>query len=318
MRALWQFPAWLLAAGLGGAAAVDTVIPLPAAELETRLATASFTIAGAVASRGIAEDVALKSDLRFDDGVELRVKIRPANPGATEFNNEPRYELAAYRLQQAFLDEPDYVVPPTVLRMLPLAQMRPYAPKIRATFRGVDEVLVVLQYWLKNVSGPKELWDAQRFASDPAYARHIANLNVLTHLIRHSDTNAGNLLISTWPGNPRAFAVDNGVAFASPGSNRGTEWREVRVPAIPAATVARLRALDLKALQALLAAVATWERRGGAYEPVAGIPPLSGDLGVRVRSDRVQLGLTRREIQEVDRRRRFLLRRIDKGELGTF
>ena len=51
---------------------------------------------------------------------------------------------------------------------------------------------------------------------------------------------------------------------------------------------------------------------------MAGVPSLSGDLGVRVRSDRVQLGLTRREIQDVDRRRRFLLRRIDKGELGTF
>jgi hypothetical protein len=318
MRSRYQILAWLLASGICTALAADRNVTLPAADIEARLQSSPFVIEGAVAARGIAEDVALKSDVRFDDGLKVRIKIRPAGPGGTEFNNEPRYELAAFLLQQAFLDEPDYVVPPTALRMLPLAVLTPFAPRLRATFRGTEDVLVVLQYWLREVSGPKELWDAARFERDPVYARHIANLNILTHLIRHGDSNAGNIMASTVPESPRVFAVDNGVAFESPSSNRGQAWREIRVPRLPAATVARLRTLDLAALQQRLAVVATWQRRAGHFEPEANAARMPGDKGVRLRSDRVQLGLTRREIQEVDRRRRLLLKRVDRGELGTF
>lgn len=310
--------AWLLVAVVGIVEAADPNIPWPVADLERRLAAMPMRILHAEAARGIREDVALRSDVRFADATELRIKIRPAEPGGAAFNNEPRYELAAYVLQQAFLDEPDYVVPPTALRTLPRDELAAHAPRTRPTFRGADEVLVVVQYWLQQVSNRGDPWNPARFATDPVYARHVANLNVLTFLIRHGDSNAGNILASAAPGHPRAFAVDNGVAFASPASDRGTAWRELRVPALPRATVERLRALDVDALRRRLSVLATWRLASGrwVFEPDA--PRLSGDVGVRIRRDQVQLGLTRREIQEIDQRRKLLLRRVDRGTVGTF
>jgi hypothetical protein len=299
------------------AAAEDANILRPIADLDARLRTMPFEILKADKARGLAEDTALKSDVRFSDGVELRIKIRPANYRGSEFNNEPRYDLAAYLLQAAFLDEADYVVPPTALRMLPRSQLAPFA-NAPATFGGANEVLVVVQYWLQKVSGPKEVLDLARFTSDPNYARHVGNLNVLTFLIAHGDSNAGNIMLSTDADSPRVFDVDNGIAFRSPTSDRGVAWKSIRVPRVPARTIERLRGLDAAKLEALLGAVATFELSDGHFTAVANEPRLAPTMGVRHGNNRVQLGLTKNEIGDVDKRRKQLLERVDKGELGTF
>jgi len=315
-----RIPRWILSWSLLLCAAVqaqDANIVRTVADLDARLASMPFEIVKAEKARGIALDVALKTEAKFEDGVELRIKLRPANPEASEFNNEPRYEMAAYVLQKAFLDEPDHVVPPTALRALPRAMLKPYAPAIQPTFRVSDEVIVVVQYWLKQVSGPKDIWDPARFERDPVYARHIGNLNVLTYLIKHGDSNAGNLLISTAPGSPRAFAVDSGVAFAAPESNRGNLWAKMRVPRVPRQTIDRVRALDADRLEALLGAVASWEYKDRKLTPKADQPRI-GASAARRNKTLVQLGLTRREILDVDKRRAQLLAMVDEGKLGTF
>src|SRR5690242_192165 len=46
----------------------------------------------------------------------VRIKWKPAAPGGDGYNHSPRRELAAYALQKLYLDEGDYVVPPTVAR----------------------------------------------------------------------------------------------------------------------------------------------------------------------------------------------------------
>ena len=298
--------------------AQDSNVLRPVADLEQRLNQMPFEILKAVPARGIKEDVALKSDVRFEDGVELRIKIRPANFGGSEFNNEPRYELAAYVLQKAFLDEPDMVVPPTALRAVTHSQLAPFAPAVPPTFRNANDVIVVLQYWLKEVSGPNDVWDPARFKSDPAYARHVANLNVLTYLIGHGDSNAGNILLSTDPDNPRVFSVDNGVAFRSLKSDRGQLWRSMRVPSVPKQTVERLRTLDRARLNEVLAALGTWDVRDNHLVPLAGQAAYSGAKGVRTHDGNVQFGMTPREIADVDQRRQEILEKVANGRLGTF
>ena len=300
------------------ARAEDSNVIRPVADLEQRLIATPFEILKAEKARGIKEDVALKSEVKFQDGVELRVKIRPANYGGSEFNNEPRYEAAAYELQKLFLDEGDAVVPPTELRALRREQVGPIAPAVPATFRGSNDVLVVVQYWLKSVSGPNDVWDAARFQRDKAYAKNIGNLNVLTYLIAHGDSNAGNILISTDPQNPRVFAVDNGVAFRSLKSDRGQAWRSMRVPSIPKQTVDRLRAIDRARLDDALGDVGTWRIEDAHLVRIDGEPTYSGAKGVKTREGRIQLGLTPREILDVETRRKEILEMVDKGKLGTF
>lgn len=308
--------ALLLTGFVGSAFAQDQNVLRTVADLDARLGAMPFEITAAEKARGVEQDVALKSNVRFPDGVEFRVKIRPAEVGGGNFNNQPRYEAAAYLLQREFLDEPDYVVPPTALRTLTTSQLRPFMPAVEATFPEADEVVVVIQYWLDKVTGPKEIWDPERFANDVSYARHMADLNVLTYLIKHGDSNTGNILISTDPGNPRMFAVDNGVAFNSEESDRGNLWSKMRVPRVREQSIERLRTLDADRLEALLGVVATWELRDGHWVPVAGHARIKGRFGVRQANGMMQMGLTNREIYDVARRLRKLLSRVDRGKVG--
>lgn len=312
LRPLLLLSVWTCAASF----AQDANIAYPAADLERRLQSMPFVILAAEKARGLREDIALKADVRFEDGVEMRIKLRPASRKGSEFNNEPRYELAAYLLQKALLDEPDHVVPPTALRAVHRSVLEPYA-KVKATFGGSD-VVIVAQYWLQNVRGPRDIWDPARFGADPLYSRHIANLNVLTFLIRHGDSNPGNVLLSSDRMTGRAFSVDNGISFSSLPSDRGELWRELRVPRVPAATIARLRALDRAKLDALLGVIATWQVRDGRLVPVPGHPRLGGAGGVRRGGGYVQLGLTVRDLRDLEKRRVELLARVDDGSLGVF
>ena len=54
--------------------------------------------------------------LMFEGYMPLRVKWAAAPRGGDSFNNRPRFEVAVYELQKLFLDEEDFVVPPTVVR----------------------------------------------------------------------------------------------------------------------------------------------------------------------------------------------------------
>ncbi len=302
----------------GPAQAQGANIAYPIAPLEDRLAHDSFEILDARPSRGLKEEIGLTANVRFADGTEMRVKLRPAGRGASEFNNEPRYEYAAYQLQSLFLDEGEFVVPPTALRMLPRSMLTPYAPRAPATFSKVDDVLVVVQYWLKDVEPRRDILDPERFAADEAYARSMGNLNVLTYTIKHQDSNFGNFLISIVDEDPRAWSVDNGVAFASEESDRGSHWDDIRLPRLPRAAIDRLRSVTPEDLERELAVLGQWEAVNGHFEPRAPGPALSARKGVRQDGAVVQLGLTGREISATARRIERLLKNVDKGKIETF
>jgi hypothetical protein len=297
--------------------AADVNIPVPTETLERQLATEPFSIVAAEISRPKAKgDITLKAEISFSGASPYRVKLRRAEPGAEDFNNRPRYDLAAYELQKLFLGPDEYVVPPTALRTVPVAELLPYAREARPTFRGSDEVLVVLQYWLQEVKVVADAYDPALFTSDPGYARHVGQLNVLTYLIEHGDANLGNFLVSRAERAPRVFAVDNGVAFAHNESDRSDVWKYLRVPSLPADTVERLRSLTQETLQQKLGVLAQWRLDGDRWIAEPPGPNLAPQRGVRQKDGVVQMGLTKSEIAQLDRRRTQLLRQVDERHVG--
>ena len=303
----------LIALGTQVAFAQDLNVILPVSEIESRLQDRPFQVLDWRGSRR-PEDRTQRATITFEDSVVLIAKWANAPPnGGDRFNNEPRYEVAAYRVQKLFLDEPDYVVPPTVLRAFPIEFVRAQMPEVKPTFgiaRG--SVLVALQYWLTSVT-TEGFWDPMRARKDTAYARHIGDFNILTYVIRHSDANAGNYLISTSPENPRVFSVDNGVAFASEESNRGAEWRELLVERLPRRTIERLKGITRAQLEALLGVFAEFEIRDGALVAVPPGENLGVHKGVRRAEGRIQLGLTQLEIREVEQRIKRLVGEAGRG-----
>ncbi len=210
--------------------AQDANITQPVADLERLLAAEPLVITQAEISRPKAKgDITLKADVAFGGAPPLRVKLRKAEPGAEAFNNVPRYDLAAYELQKLFLDPAEYVVPPTALRMIPRPDFAKYQPDVVRTFSSADQVLAVVQYWLSDITVVADVLDPARFESDAVYARHIGQLNVLTYLIEHRDSNVGNFLLGKSPTGARVFSIDHGVAFASIDSDRGEAWKQIRV-----------------------------------------------------------------------------------------
>ncbi len=252
--------------------------------------------------------------LAFPGYMPLRVKWAAAPRGGDTFNNRPRFEIAVYELQKLFLDEEDYVVPPTVVRAMPLDEY-PRRDAVLTTFSGVDGVVVLLQYWLSNVTD-EDVYDRRRARNDSLYARHLADLNILTYLVRHADANPGNVLIST-AGNARLFAVDNGVSFGDI-SDRPDDWRKMRVERLPRGTVERLRGISEEVLQQALGVLAQFEVRGGLLVQVEPTENLDPGEGVRQVEDVIQLGLESGEIEDVYERLQDLLKEIDEGEYEIF
>jgi len=298
--------------------AQDLNIPLPVDSIEYLLASAPFELPDDLTGTRFQGDRTMRVDLRFDPATSILTKWAPAPPGAEAFNNVPRYEVAAFRIQLLFLEDDEIVVPPTVMRAMPLDWYRTVANDVNRTFRGTEAVVVVLQSFVNFVTD-ENVWDEDRFESDPAYARHWANANLLTYLIRHSDSNTGNLLISSMTSNPRVFSVDNGVAFNSIESDRGTRWRSLQVDRFPAATVERMRTLTEEQFHEALGVLAQWEV--GEDEELTRVPVtenIDPRRGVRERDGQIQIGLTRDEIEDSWYRLEVFLGQVDTGRYQTF
>jgi hypothetical protein len=306
----------LLALLGANATAQDANITRPVAELERLLTAEPLVIAHAEISRPKAKgDITLRADVAFGGAEPVRVKLRKAEPGADDFNNVPRYDVAAYELQKLFLDPAEYVVPPTALRFVPRADFAKYSPAVAPTFPPADQVLAVVQYWLNDIKVIADVYEPAKFAADPVYARHIGQLNVLTYLIRHRDSNVGNFLIGRTERGARVFSIDHGVAFASQDSDRGELWKDMRVTQLPADTVARLRAVSPEVLKAKLGVLAQWRLQDGAWVAAPLGENTAPRRGVRRDGDTLQMGLTSVEIQSIQRLLERLLERVDRGEI---
>ena len=300
-------------------AAQGTNIPYPVEFILDRLTVPELEIVNMTQARPlISGDRSAQVVLAGPPGqVPLPAHWKPVRAPGEGFNNEPRYEIAAWRFQQLFLEEKEYVVPPKVLRAVPLESYDGVREERVPTIQGTNSFIFILSFWVQDVTNT-DPFDPVRFERDEAYVRAWGNVNLLTHLIDHKDSNSGNLLISTDPDHPRIFAVDNDVAWRSQSSSVGDQWRRLLVNRLPADAVERLRQVTTEDLEATLGVVAEFAIVDGHLEPVAPGANLSPNRGVRVTEDRVQFGLTAREIRDTENRIRNLLRDVDRGRIQTF
>lgn len=299
------------------ASAQDANIMLSPDSAERLLREANFQV-NAMRDTRFEGDRTQQASLVFGGETPMLVKWAVAPRGGERFNNQPRYELAAYELQKLFLEPAEWVVPPTAIRAVPIELQRQYDRDARPTFGDTRSAVVLLQYWLWNVTGD-DFWDRDRFEADTLYARHFANFNLLTYLIRHSDANEGNYLISQDSSNPRVFSVDNGVSFRSEESDRGYRWRRLQIDRLPRRTVERLRAITRERLERTLGVLVEFEvTPDGRLIPIDPGPNLDPGDGVREEDGRVQFGLTENEIRDVVRRLEGLLENVDNGGIRTF
>jgi hypothetical protein len=255
-----------------------------------------------------------------DRTVQLKAKNFP--PFLDGLNNSPRKELAAFAIQRLFLDPIDYVVPTFGVRCIPLEEWETRNIGLPTRIDGTECALVSYAFWLRDVTLPDPLFDEQRFATDPRYAYHLANFNVLTYLVNHHDNRKGNFLVSKNDQDRRVFAIDNGTTFGAILFNwfypPSYSWRKIKVPALPRNTVERLRELreeDLRFLSVLAQLEADSEGILRLQKPGE---PIDEDQGVRVRGTTLQLGLTEDEIDDVWERIQQLLEEIDDDEIGVF
>lgn len=245
----------------------------------------------------------------------FRVKVRRAGPGVSSFNNEPRYELAAFEVSRLLFAPDEQVVPPIALRSQALAPFRAVDPAAVEAYRGTDAVMFMVQCWLDGARPQPLKIDEPRFAADLAYARAISRLNVLTYLIEHKDSNLGNVMLTGEGTYVRAWAIDNGVAFDSEESDVGMYWKALHVDAIDRALAERLHSLTLENLRDRLGVLAQYELVGSQWQPRQPGANVDRLRGVRHKGKLLQLGLTSKEIGEVERRRSRIVSMLDKGKL---
>jgi hypothetical protein len=264
---------------------------------------------------------AYKAEVEFPpDPRPVTIKWKPASGGdMDDWNNNPRKEVAAYVIQQWFLEPRDYVVPTTAVRCAPLPSYRRIDPEAAPTIDGTRCVLGMVSLWLDHVTVPETLYDPERFARDYRYAYHLADFNVLAYLIRHRDGRAGNILVADDDANRRVFAVDNGISFDGLVYNfLVSNWDEIRVPAIRREVVEELRDVDREDLDELGTLVELRADKQGVLRAARPTTPIDPTQGIRTAPGRVQMGLTTAEIDGLAARIRALLERVDQGTLAVF
>lgn len=319
MRALLFAAPFLLALSARGQD-VPANFPMHPLEAEKRMQYDAFEIVEAKRTEsGVAG--AQKMKLRFADGTEMKVKWKSAPTYTAEgWNNVPRKEVAAYVIQKWFLDPAEFVVPPTVTRCIPLEVFRKVEPDAGPTRVGGDCVFGAFSQWLESVKPVDRVVDLELFAADPTYARTLADVNIVGYLIQHRDGRKSNFLVSSVPGEPRLFSVDNGISF----DVRVFNWfvrniSTIRVPALPRASIERLRNLTFDEVMAL-GILGQFERDGAGGELLFVAPDRNFDpaRGSRVVAGAFQFGLSDEEISGVWERLGRLLRNVNEGRIELF
>jgi hypothetical protein len=260
----------------------------------------------------------------------FRAKWR-AESSATR-RNSPRRELAAYHVQKLFLEEHEYVVPPTAPHCFPLDEYRKKVDRgAKPSFRDTRCVYGILSYWLEDVQSlagaRKAGWfhgarghalDRKLFDRNHTYRDSIAAVNLFTYLIAHADSHAANFIITRDRDEPFVYSIDNSLSLGLARNAKlaqEDDWARLRVPTLRRGHIDRLRDAG---------------DRIGELRSCAELEPDDGLLVVASRSDRssappadgldwidgrLRVGLTASEIAGLRDRITRVIERAERKQL---
>jgi hypothetical protein len=248
-------------------------------------------------------------------GDRIEVKVQIMNTTRESFNEVPRYELVTYQFQKLFLQPQEFVVPPSVIRSQPVDVARTWDPEASEVRKGTGAALMMIQAWVPGAESLSTDIDTDRLATDPAFARVWGNFNTLTYLIRHVDSNSGNVVIVDDDVKPRIYSVDNDVAYVSDEGNVGSVWRKLWTDRLSADLIKSLLSLEKSDLQEALGSIAEFNLVEGVYQPVPPGKPTSRRYGMRHKGEFLQMGLSTREIFEMHKRLKKLQGDIRKDKI---
>jgi hypothetical protein len=287
--------------------------------VERWLRAAPVEVVGAGNTSGSSGAKILTLRVRGADGsVTLRAKWRKFGDS---YLNDARKEIAAYAVQKLLFEPYAYVVPPTTGRCFPIeTYQRAIGEAAEATFAEFPCVFGSLSYWLEGVESA-DLYDEERFWSEPDYRQAVADSNAFTFVIQHGDTHAGNFLVMNTARTTRIYSPDNAIAFnpyfRNPLDLINPSWYDLRVPALRRDVVERLRQVELRDV-AWLRVIEQYRNHETGLTPEASGAPLPGDEPVRFSDTTLQIGLSDAEISRVHERIREIRARVNSGEVGVF
>jgi hypothetical protein len=302
-------------------------------EVEQWMVSAPLTILGSddpPAGKQEAKVLTLAADLPRGHFV-FRAKWRAAS--TAHQLNSPRKEVAAHAVQKLLLAPEDWVVPPAAGRCFPLEPYRRVVdPAAQPSFRGGQCVLGFLSYWLEDARSldgaededlidddtPLDPETARRSAS---FRQSVADVNLLAHLISHGDSHPDQFVVTGTREAPAVHLVDNTIAFShyrNPGLSEEWDWSRLQVPAVRKTTTDRMAKLTAADLDRLL----VFEQhavRGGLLvpEPQSAAPDTSPG-GIAWVGDRLQVGLTRKELELLRDKIGRVLAGVASGQVRTF
>ncbi len=256
-------------------------------------------------------------------GKQVRMKAKRAPDGRLDgWNNTPRKEMAADRIQQLFLDPVDFVVPSTGVICIPMAKWEEMYGPSEPSYPGIRSVVTSFSLWLEDLTVPERVYDEQRFLTDHTYAWHLANFNILTYLINQRDGRTGNFLVANDDERRIVFAIDNGVTFGAKVYNWffpwTYAWTKVRVAALPRQAVDRLRKVRREDLDSLMVLVQLERDSEGILREVRPGPVIDPNEGVSIEGGTVQLGLTKSQVDAVSNRITGLIEDADQERIPLF
>ncbi len=274
--------------------------------------------------------------LETSEGERFKAKWR-STASASLFSS-PAKELAAYRLQALLLEPRDYVIPPVASHCFELGRYRDAVLETASPLQGTECVFGFLSYWLTEAitmpdarraglwpmppdgvyDDDPQLYDSARFEADPVYRRNLAILNLITHLVNNRDAHAGQFVLYTEPWH--AFLIDNSLAFETVPNPRTLfiqDLSQLIVPASPADVAARIRALERRDLDVLLA-IEEYALDDGELSKVEPGAPFATMEHLRRTDDRLQIGLDDADVAGLWIRVQGVRRALEDGTLGTF